>query len=272
MIRTATAAVNAKVARSPVPSQKPRVATARAITMGTNTPDTRSARRWTGALPVWASVTSRAICTSAVSAPTLVTRTTSRPPAFTVAPATSDPGLTSTGTDSPVSMLMSTAEAPSSTTLSVAIFSRANHEAVAGLELLYRQRGARCRSRHERHVLGAELQQCPERGAGAALCAGLGIPAGQDEGRDHGRGLEIRVGVASDDRVDRPQPRREHANADERVHGRRAVLQVRPGRSVEWPGAPEHQPLPGVELERGDQRQEQDGQRQRRRDGDPAPD
>ena len=123
MISTATAAVNANVALSPVPSQKPSVATVSAITIGTNTPATRSASRWTGALPVCAAVTSRAIWASAVSAPTLVARTTSRPPALTVAPATSAPGPTSTGTDSPVSRLMSTAERPSSTTPSVATFS-----------------------------------------------------------------------------------------------------------------------------------------------------
>ena len=89
MISTATAAVNANVALSPVPSQKPSVATLKAITIGTNTPATRSASRWTGALPVCAAVTRRAIWASAVSAPTLVARTISRPPALTVAPATS---------------------------------------------------------------------------------------------------------------------------------------------------------------------------------------
>ena len=93
------------------------------MTTGTKTPETRSARRCTGALPVCAASTSAAICASAVSAPTRVARTTIRPPAFTVAPATSEPGDTSTGTVSPVSMLMSTAEEPSSTTPSVATFS-----------------------------------------------------------------------------------------------------------------------------------------------------
>ena len=123
MISTATAAVNAKLALSPVPSQNPSVPSASVITIGTNTPEMRSARRWTGALPVWASSTRRAIWASAVSAPTLVARTIRRPPALTVAPAISVPGLTSTGTDSPVSMLMSTALTPSSTMPSVATFS-----------------------------------------------------------------------------------------------------------------------------------------------------
>ncbi len=123
MISTATPAVNAAATPPPAPSQNARVPTASAITIGTNTAETRSASRWISALPVWASSTSLAICASCVSAPTLVARTTSRPPAFTVAPTTASPGPISTGTDSPVSMLASTAELPSSTTPSVAIFS-----------------------------------------------------------------------------------------------------------------------------------------------------
>ena len=123
MISTATAAVNANVGLCPVPSQKPRVATASMNTAGTKIPEIRSASRCTGALPVCASVTRRAICASAVSPPILVARTISRPPALIVAPAISEPGPTSTGTDSPVSMLMSIAEWPSSTVPSVATFS-----------------------------------------------------------------------------------------------------------------------------------------------------
>ncbi len=123
MINTATAAVKASVAGCPRASQTPRVTSAIPITTGTNTAETRSARRWTRALPLWASVTSRAMRASCVSAPTRVARTTSRPPAFTVAPTTASPGATSTGTDSPVTMLASTADSPSSTTPSVAIFS-----------------------------------------------------------------------------------------------------------------------------------------------------
>ena len=72
---TDTAAVNAKTRRTRrrAPS-RPRVASERPMTTGTKTAETRSASRWTGALPLWASVTSLAICASAVSAPTLVAR------------------------------------------------------------------------------------------------------------------------------------------------------------------------------------------------------
>ncbi len=120
MISTATAAVNAAAAGAPAPSQNPSVARESVITTGTNTADTRSASRCTGALPLCARSTSAAICASCVSAPTRVARTTSRPPAFTVAPTTRADGPTSTGTGSPVSMLSSTADEPSSTTPSVA--------------------------------------------------------------------------------------------------------------------------------------------------------
>ena len=120
---TATAAENAIVAPAPAPSQKPSVAAASPITSGTKTPDTRSASRCTSALPCWACSTSRAIWASWVSAPTRVARTTSRPPALTVAPVTGSSGPTSTGTGSPVSMDASTAEVPLSTTPSVATFS-----------------------------------------------------------------------------------------------------------------------------------------------------
>ena len=123
MMSTATAAVKAAVAPAPVPSQKPSVPTESAMTIGTKNPEIRSASRWTWALPFWASSTRRAIWASCVSAPTRVARTTSRPPAFTVAPTTVSPRPTSTGTDSPVSIDASTADVPSSTTPSVAIFS-----------------------------------------------------------------------------------------------------------------------------------------------------
>src|SRR5205823_1208101 len=69
------------------------------------------------------SSTSRAICASAVSPPTLVASITSRPDVFTVAPNTVSPALTSTGTGSPVSIDMSTADDPSTTRPSVAILS-----------------------------------------------------------------------------------------------------------------------------------------------------
>ena len=80
MISTATAALKAAAASPVLPSQKPSVATAMAMTTGTNTAEMRSASRCTGALPDCACCTSAAIWASAVSAPTRVARTT-QPPA-----------------------------------------------------------------------------------------------------------------------------------------------------------------------------------------------
>ncbi len=123
MMSTATAAVNARSAGWPVRSHTASVPTATAITTGTKIAETRSASRWTGALEPCASETNREIWASAVSLPTCVASTTRRPESLTVAPKTSSPTVTSTGTDSPVSIDRSTAEDPSRTTPSVAIFS-----------------------------------------------------------------------------------------------------------------------------------------------------
>ena len=120
---TATAAVTAAEAGQPSSSQTTSVTTEITRTIGTNTPEMRSARRCTFALPDWASSTRRAICASWVSSPTRVARTTSRPPAFTVAPTTASPAPTSAGTDSPVTIEASTADDPDTITPSVAIFS-----------------------------------------------------------------------------------------------------------------------------------------------------
>ncbi len=123
MISTATAAVKAVAAEAPASSQPARVASESTSTTGTKIAEMRSASRCTGAFPACARSTSRAIWASAVSAPTFVARTTRRPEALIVAPASSEPGPTSTGTGSPVSSDWSTAEAPSTTVPSVATFS-----------------------------------------------------------------------------------------------------------------------------------------------------
>ena len=78
-ISTATAAVNADADGCPASSQPAIVAAAISSTAGTKIAATRSAVRWTGALPFWASLTSLAIRASWVSAPTLAARTSSRP-------------------------------------------------------------------------------------------------------------------------------------------------------------------------------------------------
>ena len=69
-----------------------------------------------GALVALASSTSWIILASDVSAPTRVARKVNEPVRLTVAALTVSPAVFSTGMDSPVSALSSTAEAPSSTT------------------------------------------------------------------------------------------------------------------------------------------------------------
>jgi len=109
---------------SPVSRSQP-ASVARAITRttGTKTPEIRSASRATGALLACARDTIRPIWARVVSAPTRVASTSSRPLVLIVAPVTVSPTSTSTGRDSPVSRDVSTAERPSTTTPSAAIFS-----------------------------------------------------------------------------------------------------------------------------------------------------
>ena len=123
MISTATAAVNPAVAGRPAANQAASVTAAMTMTTGTNTAETRSASRCTGGLPACAAVTSLPMRASWVCAPTLVAWTTSRPLVFTPPPVTASPGPASTGTGSPVSSEVSTAERPETTIPSVATFS-----------------------------------------------------------------------------------------------------------------------------------------------------
>ena len=187
--RTATAA--GKAAAGSTNNQATSVSSAIPITTGTNTADTRSASRCTGALPACACSTSRASWASCVSAPTRVARTTSRPPAFTVPPATASPGPTSTGTDSPVSMLASTADVPSTTSPSVAIFSpgRTTNRSPTARD----STGTRISVAVPEHrdILRAELKQCPQRVARATLRPRLGVPPGEQERGHPRRRLEV---------------------------------------------------------------------------------
>ncbi len=293
MISTATAAENANAAPAPAPSQKPSVATAIAITIGTKTPETRSARRCTGALPDWASVTSRAICASAVSAPTAVARTMRRPPTLTVAPTTSSPGAdldrhALPRQQRPVDCGAALLDDAVRRTFSPGT----NDEPVADLKLA---RSATRRSTpsvvEDVRLLRAELQQRLERGAGAALGPRLEVAAGEDEdGHDRG---DLEVDLARE-----PSPRPTTSSNGIRMPGSPASrkksattdqpqaasvpteirvsivaapwLQVLPGRLMERPAAPEHdgrrelqrEPLPVVELQRLDHRQQQHRQRE----------
>ena len=294
MISTATAAVKAKVAPAPLASQKPSVATDSAITIGTKTAEMRSASRCTGALPDCASVTSRPICARAVSAPTRVARTTRRPPALIVAPATASPGPTSTGTLSPVRQRrVDRGGAQLDHSVRGDPLARAHDEAIPDRELGDGDAAlAAVDASSTDASLAPSSRRLREGGSGAALGAHLEVAAGQQEGGDHGGHLEVDVvgaGAGVDHEIEahphvriaraeeeqghhRPAPRGERADRDERVHGRRPVAQVGPGGAVEGPPAPEHdrgrelqgEPLPVVELEGRDHREQQHRQREQR--------
>ena len=123
MIRTATPLRRAVASSASPRSQPTNVAEPIARTTGAKTPATRSTSFCTGALEACASSTSLAMRARAVSRPTRVASTTTRPSWLTVAPKTPSPGPLSTGSDSPVSMLSSKEERPSTMVPSVGIFS-----------------------------------------------------------------------------------------------------------------------------------------------------
>ena len=275
MMSTATEAVKASVGSPVSASQPTRVARESASTIGTKTAETRSTSRWMGALPACASSTSRAICASAVSPPTRVARTSSRPNVLTVPPATSSPGPTSTGTGSPVSIERSTAESPSSITPSVAIFSPGRTMKRSPVAIVLDGDDHLPPVAEHARVLRPELQQGPDRGARSSAGARLEEAAEQDQRRDHGRDLEVRVRVVERDEPDHgPRPGGQGADRDQRVHRGGAVARVQGGRAVERPAGPpddrrrerECEPLPPVELEWGSHREH--GERRAQGGGD----
>jgi len=89
----------------------------------TSTAAARSARRWPGAFELWARSTSSMIWPRAVSAPILVARTVSVPERLIAPPTTSSPTRFSTGMDSPVMRLSSSALWPEVTTPSTGTLS-----------------------------------------------------------------------------------------------------------------------------------------------------
>jgi len=125
MISTVTSAMVEKstAGSGPKSNHATNAVMASAITIGTNTPATRSASRWIGALVDCASSTSWTIWPSAESLPTRVARNVTLPVVFSVAPITSSPIFLGTGIGSPVSIDSSTADAPSVTMPSTGIFS-----------------------------------------------------------------------------------------------------------------------------------------------------
>ena len=72
---------------------------------------------------------------------------------------------------------------------------------------------------HDARLLRAELEQLPDRLGRAALGARLQVAAEHDQRRHDRRDLEVDVGAeTSDQHHRRPQPRRQRAQRDQRVH------------------------------------------------------
>ena len=195
---------------------------------------------------------------SAVSLPTRVARTTRRPSTLMVAPTTSSPAPTSTGTLSPVTATCRRTirrprprrrwrpARPGGTTNRSPTASSVDRTALLA-PVAVEHGGLR----------GAELGQGAQRAAGAALGAGLEVAAAEDQG-DRRRGdLEVDVvrlaagrhqrhhhlhpvvaGMGEQQRADAGGERGEHADRHERVHRGRAVAGVLPGGPVERPRRP----------------------------------
>ena len=225
---------------------------ASAITIGTNTPEMRSASRCTGALPDCASVTRRRDLRERGVGADARRAHDEAAADVDVAPATSSPGLdldrhALAGQQRPVDRRAPVLD----DAVGGDLLARAHDEAVADDELARSARAARAPSSSStRDLLGAELEQRPQRRARAALGARLEVAPGEDEDRrprprPRGRSPRARAaverrartpcasrlaGAEEEERHDRPAPRGERADRDQRVHRRRAVPQVRPAR------------------------------------------
>ncbi len=173
------------------PSQKPSVPTARAMTIGTNTAEIRSARRCTGALPALG------VLDEAGDLGQLGVGADPRRPHDE--PAAGVDGGTGDGVARPdldrhrlagEQRGVDRRRAVLDDAVGGDLLARPHDEAVADGELLDRDALLDAVA-EDGDVLGAELEQRPQRGAGAALGPGLEVAAGEDERRDAGGDLEV---------------------------------------------------------------------------------
>ena len=161
------------------------------MTIGTKTAEIRSARRCTGALPVWASSTSRAIWASCG-----VGADAGRPHDEPAAGVDGGAGDGVAGADLDRHALageqrrVDRRRALLDDAVGGDLLAGPHDEAVADGELLDRDAHLGAVAQHG-DVLGAELEQRPQRGAGAPLGPGLEVAAGEDERRHAGGDLEV---------------------------------------------------------------------------------
>ena len=197
------------------------------------------------------------------------------------------PSVTSTGTDSPVSIDTSTADDPvHHDAVGRDLLARAHHEPLSDpqlvdRDLLARLEPARC-GRRARAAPAARRTSAAWR-ASRSTCRAAAARSPRPRSRSRrarrsrcrcppSRTCPTAAGVEEHERDHRPQPGRDGPDGHERVHRDGAVAQVRPGGAVVRPPAPEHDrrrerardPLPAVEHQRRHHRDEDDRARRAR--------
>ena len=154
------------------------------------------------------------------------------------------------------------------------LLARPHDESVADAELVDGHEHLLSAAQHAR-LLRAQLEQRADRLARAAAGARLEVAAEQDQRRDHRGDLEVGVGVDPGEQDDdRPRPRRERAERDQRVHRRGAVAQVAAPRRGGTASRPRTRPAsrararatPSPELERRRHREHDERGGERGRD------
>ena len=159
MTNTATASISARVASPASHHVRANVSAAMTTTIGTNTADTRSARRWMGAFDPCASATSRTIPASSVVLPTPVASQRNIPSWFNVPANSCAPDAFGTARLSPVSMLSSTLERPSRTTPSTGTLSPARMTRWSPMTTAESGSSTRAPSRSTRAIFGCSLSK-----------------------------------------------------------------------------------------------------------------
>ncbi len=159
---------------------------------------------------------------------------------FTLPPNTIDPGAFSTGSDSPVSIDSSTADAPSTTSPSTGIRSPGRTTTTLPGDHLGHGNVHVDPADPDAGRAGLQADQPPDRVRRPPAGAGLEQAAEQHQGDDGGRDLEVdrrRRRVGQHTRRDRHDGRVGEADAgtdrDQRVHVGGAVAEALPGAAVE---------------------------------------
>ena len=167
------------------------------------------------------------------------------------------PAAASTGTDSPVIMLRSTADSPDSTSPSAAIFSPARPRRLSPRRSW--PTGMRVPAVGAEHARVPCRRPRPAPASRRRRAAGPGLipPAGEQERRDRGRHLEVdaaargvrqllqragpsaRAAIQAEHRVSGPAAGGDHAQGHQGVHRGRAVPGVLQGRAVKGPRGPQ---------------------------------